>query len=125
MGVNSLQEWPFKACFATLTVFDDELTEGNKIGYGLVCKAQGFYKASSEDGKSQTMAFTTMFESGTVAVMLIVSASLVVHWTATSKSNLAVMGGTGKYVNAKGYATVNTFPTRSGACAEFTMYLTY
>ncbi|KAK9998520.1 hypothetical protein SO802_018123 [Lithocarpus litseifolius] len=35
-----------------------------------------------------------------MAVMLIVSAFLVVHRTATSKSNLAVMGGTGKYVNA-------------------------
>ena len=34
------------------------------------------------------------------------------------------MGGTGKYVNAKGYATVKTFPTTSGECAEFTMYLT-
>ncbi|CDP08987.1 unnamed protein product [Coffea canephora] len=44
--------------FGTMTVFDDELTEGHELGSGLVGKAQGFYIASSEDGTSQTMAFT-------------------------------------------------------------------
>lgn len=42
LGSTPSRNEPFKACFATLTVFDDELTEGNEIGYGLVCKAQGF-----------------------------------------------------------------------------------
>ncbi|BBH04732.1 Disease resistance-responsive dirigent-like family protein [Prunus dulcis] len=50
--------------FGTLTVFDDELTEGHELGSGLLGKAQGFYVASSEDGSSQTIAFTAMFQSG-------------------------------------------------------------
>ncbi|MFS7988846.1 putative dirigent protein [Helianthus anomalus] len=57
--------------FGTLTVINDELTEGHELGSGLIGKGQGFYVSSLIDGKSQTLAFT-----------------------------LAVMGGTGNYVNA-------------------------
>ncbi|KAL2557539.1 Dirigent protein 10 [Forsythia ovata] len=32
-----------KLMFGTMTVFDDELTEGEDLGSGLVGKAQGFY----------------------------------------------------------------------------------
>ncbi|KAL2487829.1 Dirigent protein 25 [Forsythia ovata] len=96
-----------KLMFGTMTVFDDELTEGHDLGSGLVGKAQGFYIASSEDGNSQTMAFTVMFTSGSYADSL---SLFGVHRTAVSESHLAIMGGTGKYVNAKGFATVKTFP---------------
>ncbi|KAK4786031.1 hypothetical protein SAY86_002720 [Trapa natans] len=95
-----------KMMFGTLTVFDDELTEGHELGSGLVGKAQGFYVASSEDGTSQTIAVTAMFERGGY----VDSISLFgVHRTVVSESQLAVMGGTGKYVNARGHATVKTF----------------
>ncbi|GMY10761.1 Dirigent protein 25 [Fagus crenata] len=120
---------PNKLMFGTLTVFDDELTDGHELGSGLVGKAQGFYIASSEDGNSQTMAFTTMFESGSYADSL---SFFGVHRTAISESILAVMGGTGKYVNAKGYATVKTFPATNQhnndgveTVLQFTVYLTY
>ncbi|KAG5578626.1 hypothetical protein H5410_058760 [Solanum commersonii] len=53
-----------KLMFGTLTVFDDELTEGHELNSGV----------------------------------------------RVSESHLAIMGGTGKYVNAKGFATVKTFP---------------
>ncbi|KAF8394748.1 hypothetical protein HHK36_020965 [Tetracentron sinense] len=53
--------------FGTMTVIDDELTQGHELVSGLVGKAQGFYVASSEDGSSQTLAFTAMFESGRYA----------------------------------------------------------
>ncbi|KAK6142102.1 hypothetical protein DH2020_006970 [Rehmannia glutinosa] len=95
-----------KLMFGTMTVFDDELTEAHDLGSGLVGKAQGFYISSSEDGTSQTMAFTVMFTSGSYADSL---SFLGVHRTAVAESHLAVMGGTGKYVNAKGFATVKTF----------------
>lgn len=118
-----------KLMFGTLSVFDNELTEGHELGSGLVGKAQGFYVASSEDGTSQTMAFTTMFESGGYADSL---SFFGVHRTAVSESQLAVMGGTGKYVNAKGYATVKTFPATNQqnnggveTLLQFTLYLTY
>ncbi|PIN18454.1 hypothetical protein CDL12_08877 [Handroanthus impetiginosus] len=96
-----------KLMFGTMTVFDDELTEGHQLGSGLVGKAQGFYVYSSEDGTSQTMVFTVMFRSGGYADSL---SFFGVHRTAVAESHLAIMGGTGKYVNAKGFAIVKTFP---------------
>ncbi|KAA8549714.1 hypothetical protein F0562_001268 [Nyssa sinensis] len=78
-----------KLMFGTMTIFDDELTEGHELGSGLVGKAQGFYIASSEDGNSQTMAFTTMFKSDSYADSL---CFFGVHRTAVSESQLAVMG---------------------------------
>nr|GMD22578.1 dirigent protein 25-like isoform X2 [Ipomoea batatas] len=96
-----------KLMFGTMTVFDDELTEGHELNSGLVGKAQGFYIASSEDGTSQTMAFTVMFHSGSYSDSL---TFFGVHRIRVSESHLAIMGGTGKYVNAKGFATVKTIP---------------
>ncbi|KAK4376002.1 hypothetical protein RND71_006679 [Anisodus tanguticus] len=96
-----------KLMFGTLTVFDDELTEGHELNSGLIGKAQGFYVASSEDGLSQTMAFTVLFKSGSYADSL---SFFGVHRMGVSESHLAVMAGTVKYVNAKGFATVKNFP---------------
>ncbi|XP_010033175.1 dirigent protein 10 [Eucalyptus grandis] len=116
-----------KLMFGTLTVFDDELTEGHELGSGLVGKAQGFYVASSEDGNSQTITFTAMFESGGYIDSI---SFFGVHRTAVSQSQLAIMGGTGKYVNARGYATVKTFAASNQhdtdgmeTVLEFTVYL--
>ncbi|XP_054787984.1 dirigent protein 10-like [Prosopis cineraria] len=96
-----------KLMFGTMTVFDDELTEGHEMGSGMVGKAQGFYIASAVDGTSQVLGFTAMFEENGYGN----SISLFgVHRTQVSESHLAVMGGTGKYLNAKGYAIVKTFP---------------
>lgn len=119
-----------KLMFGTMTVFDDELTEGHELGSGLVGKAQGFYIVSSEDGTSQTMAFTVMLSSGGYADSL---SFFGVHRTAVSESHLAIMGGTGKYINAKGFATVKTFPAAQNQHAtdgvetvlEMTVYLAY
>ncbi|XP_047983408.1 dirigent protein 10-like [Salvia hispanica] len=96
-----------KLMFGTMTVFDDEVTEGHELGSGLVGKAQGFYIYSSVDGNSQTMAFTVMFAAGGYADSI---TFFGVHRTAVAESHLAIMGGTGKHVNAKGFATVKTFP---------------
>lgn len=118
-----------KLMFGTLTVFDDELTEGHELGSGLLGKAQGFYVASSEDGNSQTIAFTAMFEIGGYADSL---TFFGVHRVAASESHLAVMGGTGKYLNAKGYALVKTIngvnqQNTDGVdtVLQFTVYLSY
>ncbi|KAL0436534.1 UNVERIFIED_CONTAM: Dirigent protein 25 [Sesamum radiatum] len=118
-----------KLMFGTMTVFDDELTEGHELGSGLVGKAQGFYISSSEDGTSQTMAFTVMFTSGSYVDSL---SFFGVHRTAVAESHLAVMGGTGKYVNAKGFATVKTFPAANQhetdgeeTLLQITVYLAY
>ncbi|CAN7036162.1 unnamed protein product [Brassica rapa subsp. trilocularis] len=121
--------------FGTMTVMDNELTEGHELGSGLLGKAQGFYVASAVDGTSQTMAFTAMFESGGYEDSI---SFFGVHRTAASESHLGVMGGTGKYVNARGYAVVKTYTGGSGntqqphqftdgleTVLECTVYLSY
>ncbi|XP_073050691.1 dirigent protein 10-like isoform X2 [Primulina eburnea] len=116
--------------FGTMTVFNDELTEGHELGSGLVGKAQGFYLSSSQDGSSFTMAFNVMFASGSYADTL---SFFGVHRAAVAESHLAIMGGTGKYVNAKGFAKVktvlpvNTQQETDGmeTVLEITVYLAY
>ncbi|XP_073135687.1 dirigent protein 10-like [Henckelia pumila] len=116
--------------FGTMTVFNDELTEGHELGSGLVGKAQGFYIASSQDGSSFTMAFNVMFASGSYADTL---SFFGVHRAAVAESHLAIMGGTGKYVNAKGFAKVKTIlPSNTQhetdgmeTVLEITVYLAY
>ena len=88
-------------------MIDDELTEGHELGSSIIGKAQGFYLASSMDGSSHTMAFTAMFhdadhdEEGTISFF-------GVHRTAAQESPIAIVGGTGKYENAQGYAIIET-----------------
>lgn len=92
-----------KLLFGTMTVVDDELTEGPELGSGKIGKAQGFYVASSLDGSSQTLALTTMFKVGEYADSI---SFFGVHRAIDSESHLAIVGGTGKYVNANGFAKV-------------------
>ncbi|KGN50510.1 dirigent protein 24 [Cucumis sativus] len=93
--------------FGSVTVVDDELTEGHELGSAVVGRAQGFYMASSLDGTSQTVALTALFHSGGHEHVVEDSISFFgVHRTAMAGSQIAVVGGTGKYENARGYATV-------------------
>ncbi|KAJ1282530.1 hypothetical protein BS78_03G059400 [Paspalum vaginatum] len=92
-----------KLLFGTMTVVDDELTEAPELGSAAVGRAQGFYIASSEEGVSQTVAVTAMFKEGGFEDTI---SFFGVHRTADSESHLAIVGGTGKYVGAKGFAKV-------------------
>ncbi|XP_034688671.1 dirigent protein 24-like [Vitis riparia] len=96
-----------KLMFGTITVIDDELTEGHEIGSSVVGRAQGFYLASSLDGNSQTMAFTALFHEGDHHEEDTLS-FFGVHRTAAPESQIAIVGGTGKYENANGYASIQT-----------------
>lgn len=93
--------------FGTTTVFDDEITEGHEIGTGMIGRAQGFYVASSQDGTSKTLVLTAVFEGegGEYADTI---SFFGVHRTAAPESHIAVIGGTGKYEDAKGFAAVQT-----------------
>ncbi|KAI3734822.1 hypothetical protein L6452_14301 [Arctium lappa] len=115
--------------FGTIMVLDDELTEGHEPGSNLIGKAQGFYVFSSIDGNSQSIAFTAMFKSGNYIDSL---SFFGVHRSGVSESRLAIMGGTGKYVNAKGYAKVKTMLSSDHQVTygretvlEFLTYVTY
>ncbi|WCJ19498.1 Disease resistance-responsive (dirigent-like protein) family protein [Euphorbia peplus] len=119
-----------KVMFGSITVIDDELTEGHELGSAVLGKAQGFYLASSLDGTSHTMAFTMLLHGGDNHIDDTIS-FFGVHRTASHESQIAVVGGTGKYEDAKGYATVETLPqvdqhTTDGVdtVMHFTVYLT-
>ncbi|OMO89826.1 Plant disease resistance response protein [Corchorus capsularis] len=93
--------------FGTITVIDDELTEAHELGSAVLGKAQGFYLASSLDGTSQTLALTVLLHGGDHGNEDAIS-FFGVHRTVSPDSQIAVVGGTGKYENARGYATVET-----------------
>ncbi|KAF2295950.1 hypothetical protein GH714_035298 [Hevea brasiliensis] len=100
-----------KIMFGSITVIDDELTEGHELGSTVLGRAQGFYLASSLDGTSHTMALTVLLHAENNRGIAEDSISFFgVHRTASPESQIAVIGGTGKYENAKGYATVETLP---------------
>ncbi|KAI4322181.1 hypothetical protein L6164_021899 [Bauhinia variegata] len=96
---------PEKLLFGRITVIDDEITQSHELGSSIIGKAQGFHLASSLDGTSLTMTFTALFhnqeEEDTISFF-------GVHRTAELESYIAIVGGTGKYDNAQGYAKIQT-----------------
>ncbi|KAG4994247.1 hypothetical protein JHK86_031074 [Glycine max] len=90
--------------FGRITVIDDKITKGLELGSEVIGKAQGFHLASSLDGSSKTMAFTALFHDDEEDAISFFG----VHRTAAHESHIAVVGGTGKYINAKGYAIIET-----------------
>ncbi|KAK0604417.1 hypothetical protein LWI29_015475 [Acer saccharum] len=93
-----------KLIFGAITVIDDELTLEHELGSSIIGKAQGFYLASTLDGSSQTMAFTALFGEHVEDTISFFG----VHRTAAHESQVAVVGGNGKYENAQGHATIET-----------------
>ncbi|CAN6710369.1 unnamed protein product [Malus baccata var. baccata] len=96
-----------KLMFGSATVIDDDLTEGHELGSAALDKTQGLYLASSLDGNSHTMAFTVLLHVGEHDVEDTINL-FGVHRTASPVSHIAVIGGTGKYENANGYAAIES-----------------
>ncbi|CAL5211363.1 unnamed protein product [Lathyrus oleraceus] len=96
-----------KLLFGRITVIDDEITKGYELNSDVIGKVQGFHLVSSLDGSSQTMAFVALFgDEGHEDDDAI--SFFGVHRMATHESYVAVVGGTGKYENARGYAKIET-----------------
>lgn len=86
----------------TVTTVNEDIYQGPVYGSSCLGKAEGIYVDSSEEGNCSHM----------MAIML----SLIrdddglrlfgVHRTDVKESHVAVIGGTGKYHNANGYATI-------------------
>ncbi|KAI3817719.1 hypothetical protein L1987_11517 [Smallanthus sonchifolius] len=95
--------------FGSITVIDNEITEGHELGAGVLGRGQGFYLSSSLDGSSHTFALTTLFHGSDHEVDDTIS-FFGVHRTASEISHIAVIGGSGKYEEAKGYATIESLP---------------
>ncbi|XP_013635535.1 PREDICTED: dirigent protein 9-like [Brassica oleracea var. oleracea] len=121
--------------FGTITVVDDELTESHELGSGVIGKAQGFYLASSLDGTSQTLSLTVLLdrEHDHHDTLDDAISFFGVHRTASHASQIAVIGGTGKFEHAKGYAIVETLHNQNNqhitdgqdTILHFSVYLTY
>lgn len=87
----------------TVIRIDEDIYKGSIYGSSLMGKAQGMYVASSEDGSSHMMAMTTTFLGNEYEDSL---RFFGVHRGDVFESHIAVIGGTGKYHDANGYATV-------------------
>ncbi|PHT80863.1 Dirigent protein 9 [Capsicum annuum] len=117
--------------FGSITVVDNEITQGHELGSSILGRAQGFYLTSSSDGTSHTLALTTLFHGAHEHEVDDTISFFGIHRTATPISHIAIIGGTGKYENAKGYATIETMPhvdqhTTDGVetITHFTVYIT-
>ncbi|XP_051120088.1 dirigent protein 24-like [Andrographis paniculata] len=118
--------------FGSVTVVDNQITAGHELGAAVLGGAQGFYIASSSDGSAHTLVLSAIFHSGGEHHEIVDTLSFFgIHRTAAPVSHIAVIGGTGKYENAKGYATIETLPhvdqhTTDGieTITHFTVYLT-
>ncbi|XP_038895510.1 dirigent protein 9-like [Benincasa hispida] len=102
--------------FGSLTTIDDELTEGEELGSAVMGRGQGFYFVSSLDGSSHTVALTVILhqydeedkekkDEDTISFF-------GVHRRGSPESPIAVVGGTGKYENAGGFAVIENLPRR-------------
>nr|KYP73603.1 Disease resistance response protein 206 family [Cajanus cajan] len=87
--------------FGTITVIDDVLTSQPELGSQIVGKAQGVYVASSADGSRQMMAFNVLFEGGEYGDSLNFYG---LYKIGSTMSKLSVIGGTGKFKSARGFA---------------------
>ncbi|XP_059316039.1 dirigent protein 24-like isoform X2 [Lycium ferocissimum] len=117
--------------FGSITVVDNEITEGHELGSAVLGKAQGFYLTSSSDGTSHTLALTAFFHGEHEHEVDDSISFSGIHRTATPISHIAIIGGTGKYENAKGFSTIETLPhvdqhTTDGVetITHFTVYIT-
>ncbi|KGN64478.1 dirigent protein 24 [Cucumis sativus] len=101
--------------FGSITTIDDELTEGEELGSGVMGRGQGFYFISSLDGSSHTVALTVILhrydeneekkDEDTISFF-------GVHRRGSMESPIAVVGGTGKYENASGFAVIENLRRR-------------
>lgn len=91
--------------FGSVTPIDEDLLVEGGDGDELkkLGKAQGVYVASEEDGSSHMVAMTVSFVKGEFEDGLRLFG---VHKSDVFESHVAVIGGTGKYYGANGYAVV-------------------
>ncbi|KAJ7975877.1 Dirigent protein [Quillaja saponaria] len=86
--------------FGMVTSVEEELFDGSR---NIVGKAEGVYVASSENGSSHMMAITASFVKDEYKNGL---KFFGVHRTDALESHVAVIGGTGRYHGANGYASI-------------------
>ncbi|KAL5711128.1 hypothetical protein ACHQM5_021619 [Ranunculus cassubicifolius] len=114
--------------FGLITTIDEELIEGPLFRSLLLGKARGVYVANSDDGSSHMMAMTVKFLDGNFKDSL---RFFGVYQSSLLESHIAVIGGTGKYNGANGYAAIKSVTLGDNQFGDvrnflmFTIYLSY
>ncbi|EXB87363.1 hypothetical protein L484_016709 [Morus notabilis] len=110
--------------FGTVTAFDDPLTAKPELSSKLLGRAEGFYAVSSQEEFSLLIAMNFVFLQGKYNGSTI---SIFGRNRVPDKvRELPVIGGSGLFRFARGYAQVSTYSydTASGdAVAEYNVYL--
>jgi hypothetical protein len=106
-------------------VIEDPLTEGPDESSALVGKGEGYYIPSAQDPKTLLMTFTAKFEEGSEYEGSTIEFSGEDN-TALPQREIAVVGGSGKFQDAKGHALIETVSNSAYATVlKFTVNLTY
>lgn len=100
--------------FGIVTAIEEDVYEPSGAGFQTLGRAQGMYVASSENGSSHMMALTVSFGDGEVKDRL---RFFGLHMTHVEESHIAVIGGTGKFLGANGYATVKAVSAKPSSNA--------
>ncbi|KAE8670711.1 Cleavage and polyadenylation specificity factor (CPSF) A subunit protein isoform 1 [Hibiscus syriacus] len=106
--------------FGAVVTIDATLFDGGSVDDSPLGKAQGVYVASSEGDAGHMMAMTTVFADGGFKNGL---RFFGLHRRDASESHIALIGGTGKYTGANGYATVKVVKQGVNKLLLFNVYL--
>ncbi|GMI87068.1 hypothetical protein like AT4G13580 [Hibiscus trionum] len=106
--------------FGEVVTIDETLFDGGSISGSPLGKAQGVYVASSEGDAGHMMAMTTVFTDGGFKDRL---RFFGLHRRDAAESHISVIGGTGKYAGANGYATVEVVKQGVNKLLLFNVYL--
>ncbi|MCL7027125.1 hypothetical protein MKW94_009628 [Papaver nudicaule] len=110
-----------KTAFGLLTIIDDPLTEGPKITSKLIGRAQGLVGFASQEELASLMALSYVFTDGKLngSTISIVTRNPIMN----PVREFAVVGGTGLFRFARGFADVKTYWVNSlgDAIVEYNM----
>jgi hypothetical protein len=113
-----------KSFFGAVVVIDDPLTEGPDLKSNPVGRAQGTYVSAGKDAVALMMSMNFVFQAGSYngSTVAIFGRNEVF----SSVREMAVVGGTGVFRWAEGYAQArtHTFDLKSGdATVEYNLYI--
>ncbi|KAL5563352.1 hypothetical protein UlMin_033099 [Ulmus minor] len=110
--------------FGTLSMIDDALTEGPELSSKLLGRAQGFYGLASQQEVALLMAMNFVFVQGKYngSTITILGRNEVFN----KMREMPVIGGSGLFRFARGYAQVKTHkfdPSTGDATVEYNVYV--
>ncbi|KAJ6694633.1 DIRIGENT PROTEIN 17-RELATED [Salix koriyanagi] len=112
--------------FGSLSMIDDPLTEKPELSSKLIGRAQGIYGSAGQEDTALFMAMNFVFLEGKYNDSTI--SILGRNHVYSKKREMPVIGGSGLFRFARGYAQANTFSfnTKTGdAVVEYNVYVSH